>query len=102
MAIWKRALELEILDVSYEKLVADPESEARRLVAFAGLEWIDACLEPQRPQRSVLTASQWQMRQPINRRPVDRWRQYEPWSGPTVEAMGGFDWIDQKVASILR
>lgn len=102
MVLWKRALDLEILDVSYEKLVADPETEARRLVAFAGLEWTDACLEPQHAQRSVLTASQWQVRQPINVRSVDRWRHYEPWIGPMVEAMGGFEWIDQEVASILR
>jgi len=101
MAIWKRALDLQILDVSYEKLVADPESEARRLVAFASLEWTDACLEPQHTQRSVLTVSQWQARQPINRRSVDRWRRYEPWIGPMVEAMGGFEWIDQEVASVL-
>jgi len=44
MAIWKQAIDLPILDVSYEKLVADPEAEARRLVAFAGLEWDPACL----------------------------------------------------------
>ena len=101
MAIWKRALDLDVLDVSYEKLVADPATEARRLVAFAGLDWKDACLEPQHAQRSVLTASQWQVRQPINRMSVDRWRRYEPWIGSMVDAMGGFEWIDQEVASIL-
>ena len=100
MAIWKQALDLEILDVSYEKLVTDTEMEARRLVAFAGLDWDPACLEPQRTSRSVLTASQWQVRQPIYRRSMARWMRYEPWLGPMVEAMGGFEWIDREVEAI--
>src|SRR6185312_10489048 len=58
MAIWKGALDLPILDVSYEKLVADPEPEARRLVAFADLDWTDACLTPEKATSSVRTASQ--------------------------------------------
>lgn len=100
MALWKRTLDVPILDVSYEKLVTDPEMESRRIIAFAGIEWSDACLEPQRTQRSVLTASQWQVRQPIYRGSVDRWKQYEPWLAPMIEAMGGFEWIDREVESI--
>jgi len=100
MAVWKRTLDLPILDVGYEQLVADPETQARRLIAFAGLDWDPRCLEPQRTQRSVLTASQWQVRQPIYRGSVDRWRRYEPWLGPMIDAMGGFDWIDGEVAEI--
>lgn len=100
MVIWKQALDLPVLDVSYEKLVADPEAVSRQVIAFAGLEWSPACLEPQRTQRSVLTASQWQVRQPIYRGSVDRWKPYEQWLGPMIEAMGGFEWIDREVAAI--
>jgi hypothetical protein len=81
--------------------VADPETESRRLIAFAGLDWSPACLEPQRTQRSVLTASQWQVRQPIYTGSVSRWKRYEPWLGPMIEAMGGFEWIDREVDAIL-
>lgn len=101
MAVWKSALDLPFLDLSYEKLVADPEGQSRRLVEFAGLSWDPACLEPQRLERSVLTASQWQVRQPIYRGSVARWKRYEPWLAPMVEAMGGFDWIDREVAEIM-
>ncbi|MEP7239645.1 MAG: sulfotransferase [Devosia sp.] len=94
MAIWKTALDLPILDLHYEALVADPDGEARRLVAFAGLEWTDACLAPEAGQRSVRTASQFQVRQPINARSVARWKRYEPWLGPMIEAMGGMDWVE--------
>lgn len=98
MACWKTALDLPILDVSYERLVTDPEGESRRLVEFAGLEWDEACLSPSKTQRSVLTASQWQVRQPIYTGSVGRWRRYEPWLAPMIEAMGGMDWIEKEMA----
>jgi len=100
MAVWKQTLDLPILDVSYEQLVADPEAQSRRIVDFAGLEWTQDCLEPQRTQKSVLTASQWQVRQPIYQGSVARWTRYKPWLGPMIEAMGGFPWIDAEVAAI--
>ena len=99
MEIWKRALDPPILDVSYEKLVADPDREARRLVAFAGLDWTDACLTPEKAARSVLTASQWQVRQPINTASVARWSRYEPWLEPMIAAMGGMAWVEKEVAA---
>jgi hypothetical protein len=100
MALWKRALDLPVLDLSYEQLVLHPEEQSRRLVAFAGLDWTDACLEPQNLERSVLTASPWQVRQPIYRGSVERWRRYEPWLGPMIAAMGGQDWVDREVAAM--
>jgi hypothetical protein len=98
MEIWKRATDLPILDVHYERLVADPDTEIRRMVEFAGLEWTDDFLTPEQSERSVRTASQWQVRQPIYRTSVARWKAYEPWLGPMVEAMGGFGWIDAQSA----
>jgi tetratricopeptide (TPR) repeat protein len=99
MAIWKRAVDLPILDLSYERLVEDPEGQVRRLLDFAGLEWTPDVLEPRRTARAVLTASQWQVRQPIYRGSVARWKRYERWLGPMLEAMGGFAWIDREVAA---
>lgn len=96
MALWKRSLDLEFLDVSYEKLVSNPEPEIRRLTTFAGLDWTDQFLSPQDASRAVFTASKWQVRQPIYRSSVSRWIPYEPWLGPMIEAMGGFDWINRE------
>ena len=101
MARWKRALDLDILDVSYEALVADPESQIRRILGFAGLDWVPEVLTPEKSQRAVHTASQWQVRQPISSRSVGRWRRYEPWLGPMIGAMGGFDWIDGEAGAGL-
>ncbi len=96
LALWTRSTDLPTLDVSYEALVADPETQSRRIIEFVGLEWDPLCLEPQRTQRAVLTASQWQVRQPIYRGSVGRWKRYETWLSPMIEAMGGFDWIDSE------
>lgn len=98
MDIWKRALDLPILEVHYERLVADPETEIRRIVDFAGLGWTDDFLTPERSNRSVGTASQWQVRQPIYRTAVARWQRYEPWLGPMIDAMGGMDWVEAQQA----
>jgi tetratricopeptide (TPR) repeat protein len=79
---WRTALPPDrLLGVDYEDLTADPEGTARRLIAFCGLDWDPACLQPERNRDAVRTASLWQARQPIYRRSVERWRHYEPWLG---------------------
>ncbi len=86
MAHWRAVLpEDRLVEVDYEALVADPEPQARRLVAACGLEWSDACLAPHRNVRTINTASLWQARQPIYRTSVERWRRYEPWLGELRE-----------------
>jgi tetratricopeptide (TPR) repeat protein len=77
MENWKAVLPVSILDVHYEAMVEDLESVARRAVAFLGLEWEPSCLEYHRNQRPVRTASLSQVRQPIYRRSVARWRHYQ-------------------------
>jgi len=82
MAHWRQVVPPDqLIDVDYEVLVADPEPQARRLVAACGLEWNDACLAPHRNTRTIKTASLWQARQPIYKTSVERWRRYEPWLG---------------------
>jgi tetratricopeptide (TPR) repeat protein len=52
---------------SYEKLLADPESETRALLEFCGLPFDAACLSPHQAERSVRTASAAQVREPMRR-----------------------------------
>jgi hypothetical protein len=65
-----------MLDVDYEDVVADLEGQARRLIAFCGLDWEDRCLEFHRTQRPVYTASVTQVRRPIYHESVGRSRAY--------------------------
>ena len=92
---WRRALPADrFTEVEYETLVADREAQTRRLIAFCGLDWDEACLAPERNNRLVKTPSLWQVRQPVYTTSVERWRRYEPWLGelrellPAAEAEG--------------
>jgi len=79
---WRAVLPAErFLEVDYEETTAAPEEVARRLIAFAGLEWDPACMSPERNPDAIKTSSKWQARQPIYRSSVERWRNYEPWLG---------------------
>jgi Sulfotransferase family len=85
---WRAILPSErFLEVEYERLIADREVETRRLIAFTGLDWDDACLRPERNDRAVTTASTWQARQPVYGSSVERWRRYEPWLGELRELL---------------
>jgi tetratricopeptide (TPR) repeat protein len=87
-ARWRQVLPLAMLTVDYETLIADPEAESRRLIEFLGLDWEPECLDFHRTQRPVFTASSWQVRQPIYRRSVGRWRHYQRHLGPLFEVLG--------------
>jgi tetratricopeptide (TPR) repeat protein len=85
---WRGALPADrFTEIEYEKLVGDPEAETRRLIAFCGLDWNAACLEPQRNERAVGTASVWQARQPVYTSSIERWRRFEPWLGELRELL---------------
>jgi tetratricopeptide (TPR) repeat protein len=83
MAHWRAVLPPgRMLEVDYETLTRQPENEIRRMIAFAGLAWNEACLRPQDSKRVVRTPSRWQVRQPVHTDSVDRWRRYESFLGP--------------------
>jgi hypothetical protein len=85
---WRRVLPSDrFTEVQYETLIADREAETRRLIAFLGLEWDEACLAPEQNTRVVQTASVWQARQPVYKTSVERWRRYEPWLGELRELL---------------
>jgi tetratricopeptide (TPR) repeat protein len=79
---WREVLPVALTEVRYEALVADQESESRRLIEGVGLEWDDACLSFHRSPRPVKTASSWQVRRPIHGGAVARWRRYESQLAP--------------------
>lgn len=85
MAHWRSVLPPEIfMEVDYEELVENQEMVSRRLVDFCGLEWDERCLEFYKNERSVKTASNWQVRQPMYRGSKNRWRNYSPYIGPLL------------------
>jgi tetratricopeptide (TPR) repeat protein len=73
---WRQVLPIRMLTVNYEAVVADPVGEGRRMIEFLGLEWEPGCREFHRTERPILSASVWQVRQPVFTRSVGRWRHY--------------------------
>jgi len=74
-----------ILNVRYEDVVSDLESEARRMLDYLGLPWDDACLRFYENRRAVRTASLSQVRKPIYSASVGRWKRFEKYLGPLQE-----------------
>ena len=87
MAHWHKILSIRLLDVSYEALVSDPEQAVRTLLEFCGLPWEPRCLEFHKSTRYINTASYDQVRQPIYRSSVGRWRHYEVHLGKLIDAL---------------
>jgi len=85
---WRAVLPADAIhEVRYEDMVADQESETRKLLAFCGLEWDDACLAFHEQKRAVNTASATQVRKPVYRDSVELWRRYETQLEPMLEIL---------------
>jgi hypothetical protein len=74
--------------VRYEEAVADLEGQARRIIAHCGLPWDDPCLSFHEADRPVRTASATQVRQPIYKSAVGRWRVYQDQLGRSRRRAG--------------
>jgi tetratricopeptide (TPR) repeat protein len=74
---WRSVLPVPVHSVDYEAVVRDPEGESRRLLAACGMDWEPACLDFYRTRRPVRTASASQVRQPVYRGSIGRWKNYE-------------------------
>ena len=88
MAHFDAVLPGRIHRVIYEEMVADPETQVRRLLDYCGLAFEPACLKFYENDRAVRTASSEQVRQPIFADGVDHWRHFEPWLDPLKTALG--------------
>jgi hypothetical protein len=73
---WHRVMPGAILDVSYEDIVADPERQAQRILAWCDLGWEPEVLEFYRSARDSTTASAAQVRRPVYASSVGRWQNY--------------------------
>jgi hypothetical protein len=90
MEHWEKVLPEDFLiTVQYEEVVADTEKEAKRLIEFLGLPWNDKCVDFHKSDRPVKTASVAQVRKPIYKTSVERWKKYGPGLQPLVDAIEG-------------
>ncbi|MSQ97905.1 MAG: sulfotransferase family protein [Xanthomonadales bacterium] len=87
MTHWHSALPGKILDVHYEETVTDLEGQVRRVLEFCGLPFEHQCLKFYTTERAVKTASSEQVRQPIYRGALGKWRRYERHLGVWQEVL---------------
>ena len=85
---WDSVLPGQVLRVQHEDVVEDLEGQVRRLLAFCGLPFEEACLKYYETERNVRTPSSEQVRQPIFRDSVEQWRHFEPWLEPLKTTLG--------------
>ncbi len=89
MAHWRAVLGVPIHDFIYEDAVSDPKAAIGALLAFCGLPWNDRCLAFHQTERTILSASNWQVRQPLHASSVGRWRHYGSELEPLRRALAG-------------
>ena len=96
IAHWQAALPGRVHEVGYEALVADQRGETGRLLAHCRLPWEESCLQFDRNESAVATASAVQVRQPLYASSVGRWRRYQRHLQPLIDelAAAGVKWPD--------
>ena len=87
MDFWEKLIPGFVYNVSYESLVENNEVEAKKLINYCGLPWDEACLEPHKNKRPVMTLSQDQVRQPIYKDSVAAWKNYEKHLQPLIDVL---------------
>lgn len=88
MRHWTEVLDIPMLGIDYEALVADQETVTRGLPEHCDLEWDERCLRFFDNKRVVSTASYDQVRKPIYASSIDKWKCYEPYLEPLIESLG--------------
>ena len=89
MRHYRKVLPVPVLEVPYERMVADLEGTTREVLDFAELAWDANCLNFHATERLVKTASVAQVRQPIYQKSVERWKRYEAALAPFLKGLRG-------------
>lgn len=87
MQHWEETLDIEQTTVAYADLVGDAEATMRRTLSFLGLSWASECLTFHTRRQRALTASYQQVRRPLYKTSLERWRNYEPYLDPLRTAL---------------
>ena len=85
---WDKVLPNKILRVNNEDVIEDLEGQVKRMLEFLELPFEEECISFHETERSVRTASSEQVRQPINKKGMERWRPYSKNLKTLVESLG--------------
>ena len=85
---WNRVLPGKILKVNNEDIINDLEGQVKRIIDYLELPFEKECISFYNTKRSVRTASSEQVRKPINKDGVERWKPYSKKLKPLVDCLG--------------
>jgi len=85
---WDKVLPGQILRVQHEEVVADLETQVRRMLAYCNLPFEQACVDFHKTERNVRTPSSEQVRQPIFDTSLEQWRNFDAHLAPLKRALG--------------
>ena len=87
MAEYKNRFRSNIYDLNYDSLVSNPNKEIKSLISWLGWQWDDSYLSPHLNPRSVSTASNIQVRSPINSNSIGGWKNYKDMLKPAIQIL---------------
>ena len=85
MSIYKDKFRQKIYDLNYDLLVKNPHKEIQSLINWLGWKWNASYLSPELNERAVYTASNIQVRSPINSKSIGGWKNYKEMLRPAME-----------------
>ena len=91
MNIYKKKFSSSIYVIDYDLLVTEPEPNIKSLIRWLGWKWNENYLSPHRNQRTVLTASDVQVRSPINTKSIGGWKNYKNMLKPAIRLLSKTD-----------
>ncbi len=84
---WTKRFSDRVFTLEYENVVADQETETRRLLDYCELPWESGCLSFFKTDRQVATPSDWQVRLPVFKSSIGRWKHYEHHLEPLIRRL---------------
>jgi tetratricopeptide (TPR) repeat protein len=87
MSHWQNLFPGEIFNVQYEELVMNQEKISKQLIDYIGLEWDENCMHFHNNERNVMSPSNLQVRQPMYKSSMNRWKLYENHIQPLIEVL---------------
>jgi len=84
---WDQVLPGKILRVNNEDVIDDLEGQVIRMLDFLGLPFEEECISFYETDRSVRTASSEQVRRPVNKDGMARWRPYAQYLKPLINVL---------------
>jgi len=84
---WDQVLPNKVLRVNNEDVINDLEGQVKRILNYIEVPFEEGCISFHETDRSVRTASSEQVRQPINKKGMGRWKPYAKHLKPLVDTL---------------